>query len=74
MGESRPKFILVHWGRDKMAAIFQTIFFKIDFLEWKVSYFDPHSTEVFFYNDPINNMQALVQIMAWRQNRGQAIF
>ena len=27
-------FVLTHWGRDKMAAIFQTIFIK-HFLEWK---------------------------------------
>ena len=30
---------LTHWGRDKMAAIFQTTF-QMDFLEWKFMNFE----------------------------------
>ena len=35
----RDRGDLTHWGRDKMAAIFQTKF-QMDFLEWKYINFD----------------------------------
>ena len=48
--------LLTHWGRDKMAAIFlnENVWISI-----KIS-------RKFVSNGPINNIPALVQIMAWR--------
>ena len=37
--------LLTHWGRDKIAAIFQTTF-QMHFLEWKCKNFDQDFTEV----------------------------
>ena len=59
-------WVLTHWGRDKMANIFQTIFpnaFSINETIWisiKISL-------KFVHKGPINNIPALVQIMAWRR-------
>ena len=60
---------LTHWGRDKMDAISQTIFSN-GILEWKCMNFDKHF--IFFHfkfvpKGPINNIPAMVQIMAWRR-------
>ena len=41
----QPTYQLTHWGRDKMAAIFQTIF-QMHFLEWKCMNFVKDFTEV----------------------------
>ena len=60
-----PNYILTRWGQDKMAAIFQTTFsnafswmkiyqYRLKF-HWRLSL------------GPINNIPALVQIMAWRR-------
>ena len=56
--------LLIHWGRYKMSAIFQ-ITFQMHVLEWKCMNFDSDFSE-FFPKGQINNIQALVQIMAWR--------
>ena len=53
---------LTHWGRDKMAAVSRR-HFQMHFLEWKCINFDWNFTE----GVPINNIPALVQIMAWRR-------
>ena len=50
--------ILTHWGRDKMAAFFQTTFSNA-FSLIKISL-------KFVPTCPINNIPGLVQIMAWR--------
>ena len=38
------------------------------FLKWKCMNFYEDFTEVFFPKDPINNISALVQIMAWHRS------
>ena len=40
---------LTHWGRDKMADILQTTFL-INFIAWKILYFDWNSTDICFQN------------------------
>ena len=56
--------ILTHWGRDQMAAIFQTIF--SDEFPWmKMNKFRLRFTWV-CPKRQINNVPTLVQIMAWR--------
>ena len=60
---------LTHWGRDKMAAISQTTFssafFKFFFNE---NIWIPITISMKFVpKGPINNIPALVQIMAWRR-------
>ena len=55
---------LTHWGRDKMAAISRR-HFRMHFLEWKWMTSIKISLK-FVPKVPINNIQALVQIMAWR--------
>ena len=52
---------LTHWGRDKMAAIFQMTFSNA-FSRMKIYEFWLR----FVPKGPINNIPALVQIMAWR--------
>ena len=59
---------LTHWGRDKMADIFQTTFSNafpwmkmFQFCRIKIS-------SKFVSKGPINNNPALVQIMAWRRS------
>ena len=54
---------LTHWGRDKMADISQTIFSNA-FLEWKCMDF---AWLKCVSQVRINNISALVQIMAWRR-------
>ena len=50
---------LTHWGRDKMAAISQT--------RLSNAFSSTKLLEMFF-KVPINNIPALVQIMAWRRS------
>ena len=62
---SYRKCTWTHWGRDKMAAIFQTTFSNA--FSWMKMYeislwYVPHIPK-----DQINNILALVQIMAWRR-------
>ena len=57
----RVNIHLTHWGRDKMAAIFRCIF-----LNENVWIFITISL-IFFPKGRINNIPALVQIMAWRR-------
>ena len=58
---SREISLLTHWGRDKMAAIFQWIFLnEITWISMKISLkFVPRGS--------INNIPALVHLMAWRR-------
>ena len=52
---------LTHWGRDKMAAILKWIFFNENvWISIEISL-------KFVPKGPINNIPALVQIMAWRR-------
>ena len=59
--------ISAHWGRDKSAAISQTPFsnafswMKMYEFDWNLFLFD-------WNNVPINNIPAVVQIMAWRRS------
>ena len=58
---------LTHWGRDKMAAIFRTTF--SNGFSWMKMY--ELQTKIplkFVPKGPINNILALVQIMAWRRS------
>ena len=57
---------LPHWGRDKMAAIFQATFW-MHFLEWKFVWISIEFSLNYVPKSPINNDPALVQIMAWCQ-------
>ena len=52
--------LLTHWGRDKMAAISQMAFSNT--FSWKKKY----KFRLRFPQGTINNIPALVQIMAWR--------
>ena len=58
--------VLTHWGRDKMAAIFQTTFsiafYWITMYELRMRF---HWS--LFSKGEINNIPALVQIVAWRR-------
>ena len=57
--------LLTHWGRDKMAAIYQTTFSNA--FSWRKIYkFRLRFPEICSYG-PINDISALVQIMAWRR-------
>ena len=56
---------LIHWSRDKMVAIFQTIFKHI-FLDENV-WILIRVSQKFVSRGPINNIQALVPIMAWNR-------
>ena len=59
--------LLAHWGRDKMATIFQTIFLnKNVWILIRISL-------KFVLQFPLNNKPAFVQIKAWHRNRWQAI-
>ena len=50
---------LTHWGRDKMAAVFQTVFSN------RFSWMKIYEFRLKFHN--FNNIPALLQIMAWRR-------
>ena len=57
--------MLVHWGRDKMAAIFLTTFSNA-FLDENV-WISIHISLKFVHEGPINNIPAFVQKMAWHR-------
>ena len=57
--------VLTHWGWDKMAALFADGTFKCIFLSETVGISIKISLK-FVHKGPINNIPALVQIMAWR--------
>ena len=57
---------LTHWGRDEIDAILKTTFFKCIFLNENVWIALKISLE-FVPKFQINNIPALVQIMAWRR-------
>ena len=57
---------LTHWGRDKMAAIFQTRFFKCVFMNEK-RWISISISLKFVPKGPINNSPALVRLVAWRR-------
>ena len=56
--------LLTRWGRDKIAAIFQTTF--SNEFSWMEMYEFRKISLKFVPKVPINTIQALVQIMAWR--------
>ena len=60
-----PSGLVTHWGRDKMAAISQTTFSSalscMKMFECRFEFLK------FVPKGPINNIPALVQIMAWRR-------
>ena len=56
---------VTHWGRDEIDAILQTTFFKFIFLNENLLTAIKISLK-FIPKGPINNIPALVQIMAWR--------
>ena len=58
--------VFTHWGRDKMAAISQTTFFKCIFLN-EIAWISLKISLEFVPKVRINNIAALVQIMAWRR-------
>ena len=58
---------LTHWGRDKMAAISQTIF-SSEFSWMKIYEFRLRFHWSLFPRFKINNIPALVQIMDWRRS------
>ena len=57
---------LTHWGRDKMAAISQTTLSNA-FSSMKMLRVSIEISLKFVPNGPINNITALVKIMAWRR-------
>ena len=57
---------LTHWGRDKMAAISQTTLSIAIFVNENVRISIEFSVK-FVPKGPINNIPALVQIIAWRR-------
>ena len=58
------QYIITHWGRDKMAPVFQMTFSK-HFLEWKCIKIAIKISVKFVPKGPINNIPTLVKIMAW---------
>ena len=63
---------LTHWGRDKMAAIFQTTFSNA-FSWMKMFKFRLRFHWSLFSRCPISNIPALVQIMAWRRSAAKPL-
>ena len=61
-----PVDALTHWGRDKMDAISQTTLSNAFFVNENVRIFIEISLK-FVPKGPVNNIPALVQIMAWRR-------
>ena len=58
---------LTHWGRDKMAAIFQTtVSNAFSWMKTFVLWFNFHFK--FVPKDPFINKTALVKVMAWRRS------
>ena len=58
---------LTHWGRDKMNNILQTTFSNV-FSSMKMFEFRLKFHWSLFPGGPINNIPALVRIMAWRRS------
>ena len=57
-----------HWGRDKMAAVTSQTTFSNEFSWMKMyEYRLRFHWSLFLMQGPINNIPALVQIMAWRR-------
>ena len=56
---------LTHWGRDKMAAISETKVWNA--FSWMKIYKFRSISPKCVHKDPINNIPALVQVMAWRR-------
>ena len=56
---------LTHWGRDKMAATFQLTFWNV--FSWMKMFEFRLVSLNYVPKGPINNIPALVQIMAWRR-------
>ena len=65
-------WLLTHWGRDKMAAIFTKDIFKCIFINENIRVSIKISLE-FVPKSPINNIPALVQIMAWHRPGGKPL-
>ena len=63
---SYVSFALTHCGQDKMAAIFSDSIFKCIFLNENV-WIPIKISLKFVLKGPVNNIPALVQIMAWRR-------
>ena len=59
-----PTLVLTHWGRDKMAAFFQTKFSNA--FSWMKMFELRIKFHWSLFKDPINSILALVQMMAWR--------
>ena len=60
---------LTYWGRHRMAVIFQTtLTFSNRFSSMKMYEFSLKFHWRFLLRDPINNIPALVQTMAWRRS------
>ena len=57
--------IFCYWGRDKMAAIFQTTFSNV--VSWENVWITIDISLTFVPKGPIDNNPALVWIMAWRR-------
>ena len=53
--------LYIHWGRDKMDAISQTAFLWMKMFEFRTTFLK------FVPKGPINNIPALVRVMAWRR-------
>ena len=58
--------MLTHWGRDKMAAVFLMAFLNA-FSSIKIYYFLIKISLEFVPKGSINNIPAMIQIMAWRR-------
>ena len=71
IGQERLQFlwchILTHWGRDNLATIFQTTFFKCIFLN-ENAWISLKISQKFVLEFRINNIPVLVQIMDWRRS------
>ena len=63
---------LTHWGRDKMTAIFRTTFSNA-FYWLKMLEFGLKKSMKFVPKVRINNIVALVQIIAWRQSGDKSL-
>ena len=61
-----PRVQLTHWGRDKMDAILQTTSSSAFFFNENV-WIQIQISMKFVPKGPVNNIPALVQIMAWRR-------
>ena len=65
-GPVRGRHPLTYWGRDKMDAISQTIYSSAFFMDENI--WIPIKISLKFVPEgPVNNIPALVQIMAWRR-------